>query len=919
MRRVRPRGLAYALAVVAVAAALWPLITSYARASDVAQALGLVAPGSRLLGAGAASRDLGAPARALGPALWRRVSCGSRRTGSAGRAARRSPAASGWCSRRCFAALLLHLALRRPRRPGRGPAYAVAAARRVGLALFRDPFEDEHCWSNCTDNVLPRARRISVPPACADRAVGRLRDRARAGARRDGGPPARERERDAGARYGRGSRRTPRGRCARRRMRWRCRSPWRIRRATGFAALFLVRAAALTAASPRARVASRRARAARAPRSRASPPSSRRPRAAARRPRRAPSATRGCEVAYPLPGSDRTVDARGQPAGARRRGRALTRIVRDGRPVAIVAHDAALLDGAELEREIGAAARLAVDNERLRGRACCAQLDDLRASRARIVETRRRRAAPARARPARRRAAAAARALLRAAPRARRGRDGAPSSRRARLRPATRRRRRSTSCASSRTASTRRSSPRRGSGRHSRRSPRPAPLAGRDRRHRRERLAGRSRPPPTSSSRRSSRTPPRGATTSRSAPCARTDGLARDRVADDGGAPAPACVHARRPRRRARRPRSTRAAGDAARRRSRARSRRRRRDAHARGHRAAARRRRRRGRRRGRGRRRLLRAGAAHTARRRDRRHPDAADPHRRGPRRRPADPRRAPRRSACSCSRSYVEPRYALRLLEEHPERVGYLLKERVFDVAILVDALRRLADGEMRDRPDDRRAARRAAAPARPARGAHRPRARGRSRSSPKGSPTARSRRAWSSPSGPSRRTSSRSSSSSASAPTRPRTGACSPCSCTCVRSSDRLARLPQASAVLRRLARVRQPVRRALGAVVPAAARAATSAEPSQTIVSAPCSGVRSSGFSARWKPGSDVASPGVSTQPGCIACTADAALGPHRREDHLGALGPRVHLGAAVRPRDGLQVVRRPAAPCTSRRR
>jgi DNA-binding NarL/FixJ family response regulator len=43
-----------------------------------------------------------------------------------------------------------------------------------------------------------------------------------------------------------------------------------------------------------------------------------------------------------------------------------------------------------------------------------------------------------------------------------------------------------------------------------------------------------------------------------------------------------------------------------------------------------------------------------------------------------------------------YVEPRYALRLLEEHPERVGYLLKERVFDVAILVDALRRIADGE-------------------------------------------------------------------------------------------------------------------------------------------------------------------------------------------------------------------------------
>ena len=43
-----------------------------------------------------------------------------------------------------------------------------------------------------------------------------------------------------------------------------------------------------------------------------------------------------------------------------------------------------------------------------------------------------------------------------------------------------------------------------------------------------------------------------------------------------------------------------------------------------------------------------------------------------------------------------YVEPSYAMRLLEEHPERVGYLLKERVFDVAVLIDALRRIADSE-------------------------------------------------------------------------------------------------------------------------------------------------------------------------------------------------------------------------------
>jgi signal transduction histidine kinase len=54
--------------------------------------------------------------------------------------------------------------------------------------------------------------------------------------------------------------------------------------------------------------------------------------------------------------------------------------------VAIVTHDPAALEGADLAREIGAAARLAVDNERLQAEAR-ARLVDLRASRARIVET----------------------------------------------------------------------------------------------------------------------------------------------------------------------------------------------------------------------------------------------------------------------------------------------------------------------------------------------------------------------------------------------------------------------------------------------------------------------------------------------------------------------------------------------------
>ncbi len=43
-----------------------------------------------------------------------------------------------------------------------------------------------------------------------------------------------------------------------------------------------------------------------------------------------------------------------------------------------------------------------------------------------------------------------------------------------------------------------------------------------------------------------------------------------------------------------------------------------------------------------------------------------------------------------------YVEPSYAMRLIQEHPERVGYLLKDRVFDIATVVDALRRIVDGE-------------------------------------------------------------------------------------------------------------------------------------------------------------------------------------------------------------------------------
>ena len=94
------------------------------------------------------------------------------------------------------------------------------------------------------------------------------------------------------------------------------------------------------------------------------------------------------EVAYWLPGSRRFVDAQGRatnpPTAAP--GRAVSQVARDGKPVAVIVHDAALLDSRELASEIGSAARLAVENERLQAEVL-AQLQDLRTSRARIVET----------------------------------------------------------------------------------------------------------------------------------------------------------------------------------------------------------------------------------------------------------------------------------------------------------------------------------------------------------------------------------------------------------------------------------------------------------------------------------------------------------------------------------------------------
>ena len=93
------------------------------------------------------------------------------------------------------------------------------------------------------------------------------------------------------------------------------------------------------------------------------------------------------EVAYVVPGTADFVDRDGRsleiPA-ASDPDRAVTRLERDGHTVALLIHDPALMEQPELLGSVSAATRLALDNERLQAEVR-AQLEDVRASRARIV------------------------------------------------------------------------------------------------------------------------------------------------------------------------------------------------------------------------------------------------------------------------------------------------------------------------------------------------------------------------------------------------------------------------------------------------------------------------------------------------------------------------------------------------------
>jgi signal transduction histidine kinase len=296
-----------------------------------------------------------------------------------------------------FLALVFHLVLAFPsgRLQGRlarllvAATYGTAALVSVGRALFRDPFLDPHCWRNCLDNSFLVHADQGLASALNDvwirsmLAIGLLlvavsgwrllaASRAAKGALWPVLVPgvlvgASE------AAYALALLRTP------------LEDP----RTTQFSSIFLVLSfsvAALAAGLAWAVISRRKTRAAvsdlAAGLGEAPQPGTLREALAAG------VGDPALEVAYWLPDSQRFVGADGKaverPASGH--GRAVTAIVREGRPIALVSHDAALLDGPVLEREIGSSARLAVENERLQAEVL-AQLEDIRASRMRIVET----------------------------------------------------------------------------------------------------------------------------------------------------------------------------------------------------------------------------------------------------------------------------------------------------------------------------------------------------------------------------------------------------------------------------------------------------------------------------------------------------------------------------------------------------
>lgn len=91
------------------------------------------------------------------------------------------------------------------------------------------------------------------------------------------------------------------------------------------------------------------------------------------------------QLMYRLPSSGGYADAAGSPVGTAPLGPGTLPVLRDGQELAVVLHDPEISSIDSIKATIGTALMLALDNERLRSEAL-AQLADLRASRARVVE-----------------------------------------------------------------------------------------------------------------------------------------------------------------------------------------------------------------------------------------------------------------------------------------------------------------------------------------------------------------------------------------------------------------------------------------------------------------------------------------------------------------------------------------------------
>jgi signal transduction histidine kinase len=377
--------LAYGIAVLAVDPSASEPPTTYAGASTLAATAGLAA-GIGLLAAGSAlwldrGRDRAALLLALTGVAWFAPDwVGWEQGPSVVRSV-------GTVVAPFLPALLLDLvatvAGSRIARLGSHAVYASTAVVSVGRALFRDPFLDPRCWSNCTDNVflvdadqgiaraldsaLPRvalAAGILVISFSAWRAIA-----ASPAARRTGLPlpVVLAVAGAADASYGIALIVSPAESAERPSFR-------ALYIAAGGALLVVALAFGWTIALARRR----RSAVARVAADLEAAPAAGALAAALARSLGDPR----LDVAYPV--GSRLVDGDGRSVAAD--GRTATPLVRAGRTVAVLLHETDAVQREELERELGSAARLAIDNERLRAEVL-SRLDDLRASRARIVET----------------------------------------------------------------------------------------------------------------------------------------------------------------------------------------------------------------------------------------------------------------------------------------------------------------------------------------------------------------------------------------------------------------------------------------------------------------------------------------------------------------------------------------------------